>query len=61
MILLGQQQSATLQDKIRVLRSAGLGNAEIGELLGMTGPAVGKAFYDATKRGASKTRRKVRN
>lgn len=56
MILLGQQSSATLWDKIRVLRSAGLTNTEIGGLLGITGSAVGKSFYDATKRGTAKKR-----
>jgi predicted transcriptional regulator len=58
MILLGQQPNATGWDKIRVLRSAGLGNPEIGELLGMTGAAVSKTFYDATKRSSSKKPKK---
>jgi len=51
-LVLGQQPNATQWQRIKSLRSAGLTNPEIGELLGMSGPAVGKVFYDATKRSS---------
>ena len=54
MLILGQQPSATQLQRIKLLRSAGLTNTEIGQLLGMTGLAVGKVFYDATKRSNPK-------
>ena len=57
-LLLGQQPKATLWEKIKLLRSAGLTNPEIGELLGMSGSAVGKSFYDATKRSSPKKPKK---
>ena len=56
-LLLGQQPNAKLWDKIKMLRSAGLTNTEIGEILGMSGSAVGKTYYDATKRSGSKKRK----
>jgi hypothetical protein len=57
-LLLVQQPNATLWEKIRLLRSAGLTNPEIGELLGMTGAAVAKTFYDATRRSGTKKLKK---
>lgn len=58
MILLGQQPgAATGWEKIGLLRSAGLTNTEIGEMLGMSGLVVGKTFYDATKRRSPKKKK----
>jgi hypothetical protein len=53
-LILGQQPNATQLQRIKLLRSAGLTNTEIGQLLGMSGLAVGKVFYDATKRSNPK-------
>jgi hypothetical protein len=58
MLLLGQQPNATLWEKIKLLRAAGLTNPAIGEILGMSGSAVGKTFYDATKRSVPKKLKK---
>jgi len=58
MILLAQQPTASLVEKVKTLRSAGLSNPEIGSMLGMSGSAVGKTFYDATKRSAQKKKKK---
>jgi hypothetical protein len=58
MLLLADQRNAKLIDKVKLLRSAGFANPEIGAMLGTTGDAVSKLFYKGTKRGVAKKTKK---
>jgi predicted transcriptional regulator len=54
MMLINQMQQASVGAKAQALNRAGLSNAEIAELLGVTSAVVGQRLYEL--RGATKKR-----
>lgn len=58
LILVHDMRDAPLSDKAVALRSAGLGNGEIAEVLGSTAKSVGQQLYAVRKGGKRRKKSK---